>query len=78
MIHTTNSMCVHVCVVPRALMVLNELSSVREMSDVTRNNLFPSAEEVTALSVQFALPATASLTSNNGMLFSQKPLWFRS
>ena len=41
----------------RALMCLNELSVVSEMGDVTRNGLFPTAEEVAALSLQFAVPA---------------------
>ena len=45
-------------------MTLNELSYANEMSDVTRNNLFPRPEEVTALSLQFAVPSSVSLRDN--------------
>lgn len=37
-------------------MVLSELSHVKEMADVSRNNLLPTAEEISALSVQFVIP----------------------
>ena len=40
----------------RALMCLNDLGVANLMTDLTRNNLFPSSEEVAALSLQFALP----------------------
>ena len=52
-------MCIH-----RALLALSELSYASEMSDVTRNNLFPKAEEVTAVSLQFAMPVTANFGDN--------------
>ena len=42
----------------RALMCLNELSLTREMADLTRNNLFPSAKEVSILSVMCPRLAT--------------------
>ncbi len=38
-------------------MCLNDLSLGLEMADLTRNNLFPSAEEIASLSLQFAVPA---------------------
>lgn len=41
----------------RALMHLSELSLVSEMADIIRNDLLPSAQEVAALSLQFAVPA---------------------
>ncbi len=53
-------------------MCLNELELVREMADITRNNLFPTPEEVAALSLQFALPATIeSETSESEILRSE-------
>lgn len=41
-----------------ALMCLNELELAREMVDLTRNSLFPSAKEMTLLSVMCPRPAT--------------------
>ena len=40
-------------------MCLSELTKVSEMADLTRNNLLLTAEEVAALSLQFAHPSTA-------------------
>lgn len=37
----------------RSLMCLNELELVKEMSDLTRNNIFPSAREVGVLGFMF-------------------------
>lgn len=48
-------------------MALSELNYACEMSDVTRNNLFPKAEEVTALSLQFAMPVTANFGDNGNI-----------
>lgn len=56
-------------------MILDELCCVSEMSDVTRNNLFPSPEEVTALSLQLALPATAGLSDNGRVTHKTAILW---
>ncbi len=67
--HNYYNNCDLICTFPRALMILDELCCVSEMSDVTRNNLFPSPEEVTALSLQLALPATAGLSDNGRVLF---------
>lgn len=39
-------------------MCLNELSMCNKMVDLTRNNLFPTSEEVAALSLQFGLPVS--------------------
>ncbi len=50
--------CVYVCVcVCRALTCLNWLGLVDDMLSITRNGLFPSAEDVSSLSLHFSLPA---------------------
>ena len=41
---------------PRSLMCLSSLSVVEEMSELFRNDLLPSADEVAALCLQFATP----------------------
>ena len=41
-----------------ALVRLSQLALVSEMSDLTRNELFPTVEEVVALGLQFAVPLT--------------------
>ena len=38
-------------------MCLSELDVAKEMADLTRNNLFPTANEVAALSLQFSHPS---------------------
>ena len=40
----------------RSLMCLSSLAVVEEMAELFRNNLLPSADEVAALSLQFAQP----------------------
>lgn len=41
-------------------MCLNELRMTNLMADIARNNLFPTAEEVAALSLQFGIPSISS------------------
>lgn len=38
-------------------MCLYELEIMKEMANLTRNSLFPTAEEVAALSLQFSIPS---------------------
>ena len=52
---------------PRSLMCLSSLSVVDEMSELFRNDLLPSADEVAALSLQFAQPPMADSADINDL-----------
>ena len=51
----------------RSLICLNSLSIVDEMSELFRNDLLPSADEVAALSLQFAQPPMADSADINDL-----------
>ena len=51
----------------RSLMCLSSLSVVDEMSELFRNNLLPLADEVAALSLQFAQPPMADSADINDL-----------
>ena len=51
----------------RSLMCLSSLAVVDEMSELFRNDLLPSADEVAALSLQFAQPPMADSADINDL-----------